>query len=68
MSDKKWTAEDWAAWRAENLRLIREGWTLSTTQMIDGTVEEWAEKDGVRKRRDPNWTRDEEGNYIYGAP
>lgn len=65
---EKWTDDDWAAWRAENMRLAMEGWTLSTIQKMDGSVESWAEKDGVRVRRDPKWERDADGNYIYGRP
>lgn len=62
----KWTAEDWANWRANNLRLLNEGWHLGTNINLDGTVESYAEKDGVRINRNPQWDRDDEGNYIYG--
>lgn len=68
MPEEKWTAEQWAAWRADNCRVLAEGWSLGTTTMPDGTVESWAEKDGTRIRRDPNWERDKEGRYIYGPP
>ena len=63
-----WTDEGWAAWRAENIRLLREGWTLGSSQMADGTIEEYAEKDGVKINRTPKFERDAEGNYIYGRP
>ena len=68
MSDTRWTADDWAAWRAENMRLLREGWSLGTGINLDGSVESYAEKDGIRIDRSPKWDRDEDGNYIYGAP
>lgn len=68
MADEKWTEDDWAAWRSENVRLMLDGWTLGISQMTDGTVESWAEKDGIRIRRDPKWERDADGNYIYGKP
>jgi hypothetical protein len=60
----KWTEDDWRAWRAENVRLSFEGWILTTNYMQDGTVESWAEKDGIKIRRDPQWERDEDGNHI----
>lgn len=66
MSEPKWTDADWANWRAENVRLLREGWRLGTNIMLDGTVEEYAEKDGVRIDRSPRWERSAEGIYIYG--
>jgi hypothetical protein len=67
MNDREWTAEDWKAWRANNVRLALAGWYLGTDIKLDGTIEEYAEKDGVRIRRDPQWVRDADGNYIYGA-
>ncbi len=51
MSEPKWTAKDWENWRAENLRLTLDGWTIGADYNLDGTVVEWAEKDGVRKDR-----------------
>jgi hypothetical protein len=63
-----WTDDDWAAWRANNVRLMKEGWSLGTDIMLDGTVVSWAEKDGIRIRRDPNWERGPNGEYIYGRP
>jgi hypothetical protein len=62
----EWTQEDWAAWRANNCRLLDEGWRLGTSFKLDGTVEQWAEKDGVRIRRDPEWDRGPNDEYIYG--
>lgn len=64
----KWTAQDWAGWRAENARLLSEGWQIHTAQKLDGAVETYALKDGVRIDRSPQWDRDEDGNYVYGAP
>lgn len=40
-------------WQKANRQLSRDGWVLGTNYMTDGTVEHWAEKDGVRVRRDP---------------
>ncbi len=66
MIKTSWTSEQWREWRANNCRLLSEGWKLGTDFKSDGSVEEWAEKDGVRIIRNPNWDRDEHGNYIYG--
>lgn len=68
MPEPKWTTDDWAKWRKENMRLALEGWRLHSDQMMDGSVREYATKDGQEIDRTPNWERDEEGNYIYGSP
>lgn len=62
--NEPWSLDDWRAWRAENRRLMDEGWSLSTHIMVDGSVEEWAERAGVRIRRDPKWEHDGDGNYC----
>lgn len=46
------TDEELEAWRAENRRLLIEGWSISTNIMTDGTVEEWAIKGDQKIRRD----------------
>ena len=48
---EKWSAKDWLVWRVNNLRLAAEGWTLGTDVNIDGTIYDYAEKDGVRITR-----------------
>lgn len=45
--------DEWEKWRAENRRLSREGWMLSTYYLGDGSVEHWATKEGVELRVDP---------------
>lgn len=50
-----WSDQEWADWRANNLRLMSEGWTLHNDQMVDGSVQVYAVKDGVRVDREPRW-------------
>lgn len=66
--DRAWTPEQWEAWRANNRRLLDEGWSIGTEFRTDGSVREYAEKDGVRIGRQPKFDQDAGGNYIYGAP
>lgn len=47
---------DWAAWQAQNARLVSEGWMLHTDLMEDGTILEYASKDGVTIDRSPDLT------------
>lgn len=70
MSDETtpWTDDDWAAWRAENVRLLSAGWRMGTSFPIDGSApQSWAEKNGVRVDRTPRWVVTERG-YAYGKP
>ena len=43
----------WQAWRRNNMRLLADGWMLCTDFLLDGTIKDYAEKDGVRIARDP---------------
>jgi hypothetical protein len=60
MSDA-WTNDDWMAWRADNRRLIQEGWELQMIQKTDGTVEWWANKGdlSIQRRTPPSTTIEE---------
>lgn len=40
-------------WQKQNRRLLLEGWSSTTLYMLDGSVEHWAEKDGLSLRNDP---------------
>jgi hypothetical protein len=55
----KWTLDDWRAWRAENMRLTLEGWTL-----VWNGDDDYAEKDGKRIDRTPDYDIDDDGNKI----
>ncbi len=66
MSDttERWTAEQWEAWRANNRRLLDEGYVLDTNIFLDGSVECWATRGDERIRRDPKW----DTNFITTKP
>ena len=37
----KWSDEDWKLWRANNIKLLLEGWNLGTDYMNDGSINEY---------------------------
>jgi hypothetical protein len=49
----EWSPDEWEAWRANNRRLLSEGWSLGTNIRLDGSTYSFAEKDGVRIDRTP---------------
>jgi hypothetical protein len=55
-----WTEERWEAWRTNNRRLLDDGYTLSTTIGLDGSVECWATRGAERIRRDPRWDTEDD--------
>lgn len=54
MAKNEWNAEQWQAWRENNIRLLSEGYTLHTHMMVDGGVKEFATKDGITVDRTPD--------------
>ena len=41
------------AWQAQNRKLLKEGWTLSTVNLTNGDVQHWAKKGALEIRVDP---------------
>lgn len=49
----EWTDQEWKDWRANNLKLLDDGWKLGSKHMVDGSVHEYAEKNGEIIDRTP---------------